>query len=50
LIFLKLGFKQNEIAFLMGISSEGVKRARQRLSKKLGLESAAELSGFIKKF
>ena len=47
LIFLKLGLKQKEIAYLMGISFEGVKRARQRLSKKIGLDSTAELSSFI---
>ena len=47
LIFLKLGLKQKEIAYLMGISPEGVKRARQRLSKKIGLKNASELSKYI---
>ena len=47
LIFLKLGLKQKEIAHLMGISHEGVKRARQRLSKKIGLNNASELRGFV---
>jgi len=47
LIFLKLGLKQKEIAYLMGISYEGVKRARQRLSKKIGLNSTSELASFI---
>ena len=46
-IFLKLGFSQKEIAYLMGISQEGVKRARQRLSKKIGLSSSTELKKYI---
>lgn len=40
LIFLKLDLKQKECTHLMGVSSEGVKRARQRLSKKIGLHDA----------
>ncbi len=47
LIFLKLGFNHKEIAHLMGISQEGVKRARQRLSKKIGLDNAGELNDYI---
>jgi len=47
LIFLKLGLSQKEIAYLMGISNEGVKRARQRLAKKIGLESSSNLNEFI---
>ena len=47
LVFLKLGFNQKEIAQLMGISMEGVKRARQRLSKKIGLDNAGELNDYI---
>ncbi len=47
LIFLKLGLKQKEIAYLMGISTEGVKRARQRLSKKIGLKNTGELLKYI---
>jgi len=47
LIFLKLGLTQKEIAYLMGISTDGVKRARQRVSKKIGLDSSGELNSFI---
>ena len=47
LIFLKLGLNQKETAHLMGISPEGVKRARQRLSKKIGLGSSSELKEHI---
>jgi len=47
LVFLKLEFSQKEIAQLMGISMEGVKRARQRLSKKIGLNNAGELNDYI---
>ena len=49
LIFLKLGLTLKEIAFLMGISPEGVKRARQRLAKKIGLNDASELKEFIER-
>ena len=49
LIFIKLELKPKEIAYLMGISPEGVKRAQQRLSKKLGLANSGELSAFIEK-
>lgn len=47
LVFLKLSFSQKEIAYLMGISYDGVKRARQRLAKKIGLENAGELNTYI---
>jgi len=47
LIFIKLGLKQKEIAHLMGISSEGAKKARQRLSKKIGLDSTSELKEYV---
>jgi tetratricopeptide (TPR) repeat protein len=47
LIFLKLGLKQSEIAQLMGISPESAKKAKQRLSKKIGLKTTRELTKFI---
>ena len=47
LIFLKLGLKQKEIAYLMGVSPNGVKRARQRLAKRIGLNDAGELREYI---
>jgi len=47
LIFLKLGLKQSEIAQLMGISPVSAKKAKQRLSKKIGLKTTRELTKFI---
>ena len=47
LIFLKLGLKRKEVAYLMGITLDGIKRARQRLSKKLGLSDSSELAKYI---
>ncbi len=47
LIFVKLGFTQKEASYLLGISTEGVKRARQRLAKKLGLLDAGKLKDFV---
>lgn len=47
LVFLKLGLTQIQTAHLMGISPEGVKRARQRLSKKIGVNDTKELKGHI---
>ncbi len=47
LIFIKLGLKQKEIAYLMGISPVGAKKARQRLSKRIGLENTSELKEYV---
>jgi predicted transcriptional regulator len=47
LIFLKLGLEQSEIAHLMGISPVSAKKAKQRLSKKIGLDTTRDLSRFI---
>jgi len=47
LVFLKLGLTQIQTAHLMGISSEGVKKARQRLAKKIGMNDTKELKGYI---
>jgi tetratricopeptide (TPR) repeat protein/DNA-binding CsgD family transcriptional regulator len=47
LMFLKLELTNKEISNLLGISADGVKRARQRLSKKFGLKDASELKDFI---
>ncbi len=47
LIFLKLGLNSKETAYLMGISKDGVKRARQRLSKKIGINNAGDLTEYI---
>ncbi len=47
LVFLKLGLTQIQTAHLMGISPEGVKKARQRLAKKIGMNDTKELKGYI---
>ncbi|GAA0731281.1 hypothetical protein GCM10009430_43280 [Aquimarina litoralis] len=44
---LKMGFNNTEISFFMGISISGVKKAIQRLRKKLGLDPASSLRQFI---
>ena len=47
LVFMKLGLTQTQTAYLMGISPEGVKKARQRLAKKIGLNDTKELKKYI---
>ena len=47
LVFVKLGFNLKESSYLMGVSTEGIKRARQRLSKKLDLPNASQLKDFV---
>ena len=47
LVFMKLGLTQIQTAYLMGISPEGVKKARQRLAKKIGLNDTKELKKYI---
>lgn len=46
---LKMNMNSKEIADIMGISDDGVKKARYRLRKKMGLEDA-ELQGFLLSF
>lgn len=46
---LKMNLNSKEIADIMGISSDGVKKARYRLRKKLQLEDA-ELQGYLLSF
>ncbi|MEW7289154.1 helix-turn-helix transcriptional regulator [Aquimarina sp. 2304DJ70-9] len=45
--FLKMNFNNTEISFFMGISIAGVKKAIQRLRKKLGLQPKESLRQFI---
>ena len=47
LIMLKLEYSKEKSSSLLGISPDSVKRARQRLSKKLKLEDVNELYSFI---
>ncbi len=49
-LLMKLGFDKNTTAEMMGISVTGAKRARQRLSKKLGLVGTEKLYEFIASF
>jgi len=44
---LKLEYSKEKSSTLLGISPDSVKRARQRLSKKLKLEDVNELYSFI---
>jgi hypothetical protein len=47
LIMIKLGYSIKKSASIIGISEVGVKRGRQRLSKKLGLEDITYLKSFV---
>jgi len=44
---LKMNLSSKEIANILNISSEGIKKARQRLRKKLGLTPNDSLEGMI---
>ena len=44
---LKMNLSSKEIANILNISAEGVKKARHRLRKKLGLQSSDSLEGII---
>ncbi len=46
-LLIKLGFNTQEIAFILGISTNGVKKGRQRLRKKLDLQVEEDLDRFI---
>ncbi len=45
---IRLGLGQREQAMLRGVSDEGIRKARYRLSKRLGLERSADLDQFIR--
>ncbi len=47
LLLLKLGLDKQEMAAMLGISQESVRKARQRLRKKLALDSYKDIPGFI---
>lgn len=49
-ILIKVGFSKNEILSILGISKEGVRKAQQRLRKRLGLEETDNLEEFIINF
>ncbi|PLX20137.1 MAG: hypothetical protein C0599_09665 [Salinivirgaceae bacterium] len=50
IMLTKLGFSLNESADMLGISYDSVKKARQRLAKKINLENATHLIDFIEKY
>lgn len=50
LLLIKLNFNSNEIASTLGISRDSVKKGRQRLRKRLGLNANEDLEQFIQSF
>ena len=50
ILLLKLGFSLNQTADVLGISYNSVKKARQRLAKKINLNNAEMLNNFFKHF
>ncbi len=49
ILLLKLGYTNKMSADVLGISTEGIKRARQRLAKKLNLKDAGKLEEYFLK-
>ena len=49
ILLLKLGYTNKMSADVLGISTEGIKRARQRLAKKLDLKDAGKLEDYFSK-
>jgi len=47
ILLLKMGYTNKISADVLGISTEGIKRARQRLSKKLNLKDASKLEDYF---
>ncbi|HRJ13886.1 MAG TPA: hypothetical protein PLI34_02770 [Saprospiraceae bacterium] len=47
LLLLKIGFDTRQMAGMLGIADNSIWRSRHRLVKKLGLDSAKELGGYI---
>lgn len=48
-LLLKMGYTHKMSADVLGISTEGIKRARQRLARKLNLLDASKLEEYIQK-
>lgn len=48
LLLIKLNFSRQEVAATLGISPESVKKARQRLRKRLGLEKDDNLESYVR--
>ncbi len=49
LIMIKLDYSKAKSAEILGITEGAVKRGRQRLSKKLGLDDVTQLKGFVER-
>ncbi len=47
---IKMDLNSQEVASVLNISQEGIKKARYRLRKKLGIETAESLEGFLNSF
>lgn len=47
ILLLKMGYTNKMSADVLGISTEGIKRARQRLAKKLNLQDAGKLEDYF---
>ena len=50
LIMIKLEYSRKKTALILGISPDSVKRAQQRLSRKLNLKDITELKSFVESF
>ena len=50
LIMVKLGYSRGKSAGILGVTEGAVKRGRQRLSKKMGLDDVTGLDAVIKEF
>jgi DNA-binding CsgD family transcriptional regulator len=50
LIMIKLGYERKKSALILGISPDSVKRAQQRLARKLILKDVTEIKGFVTRY
>ena len=50
LLFIRIGYTQKEIASILHIAPDSVKKARARLRKKLALEEKDNLFSYINQF
>ena len=50
LILIRIGFTQKEVASILNIAPDSVKKAKQRVRKKLELTSSTKLTGYLLSF
>jgi DNA-binding CsgD family transcriptional regulator len=50
LILIRIGFTQKEIAHILNIAPDSVKKAKNRVRKKMELESTTKLSTYLLQF